>query len=580
MLEIGSLIDGKYRILNKVGQGSMGVVYMAMNERANKTWAIKEVQKDGKQDFEVVKQGLIVETDMLKRLDHAHLPSIVDVIDSNESFLIVMDFIEGRTLKAILDDEGAQPQEDVIEWAKQLCDVLGYLHSRKPPIVYRDMKPSNVMLKPDGSVILFDFGTAREYKETSVEDTVCLGTRGYAAPEQYGGHGQTDARTDIYCLGATMYHLLTGHNPSQPPFEMYPIRQWNANLSSGLEAIILKCTSENPEKRYQSCAELLYALEHYWETDKAYRKKQCAAFRNFLIPASFAVIFGISSAVFYGLRTGEKNSTYEAYISEAKGSVSQEEELENYRAAIAVDPGRADAYMGLLNELLLADGVLTSEESQKLREILIGRTEGSQETYQEQFRNSNPEGYLQFAYEAGLSYYYRFEERGNKKNAKAYFEYVKDNGAGYQLEASKIARAERLYKISNYYSQIGIPDAAGDEDTSFGDYWEDLTAISEGNLVEADNPTTALVVYRELAVQIVTNTVAFKSAGITREQMEEQLENIKARLKSDFKNVNETVRSEMKKLEEAVEKAELAIQSTYAQVQGETEAGGTNGKNE
>lgn len=172
MLEIGSLIDGKYRILNKVGQGSMGVVYMAMNERANKTWAIKEVQKDGKQDFEVVKQGLIVETDMLKRLDHAHLPSIVDVIDSNESFLIVMDFIEGRTLKAILDDEGAQPQEDVIEWAKQLCDVLGYLHSRKPPIVYRDMKPSNVMLKPDGSVILFDFGTAREYKETSVEDTV------------------------------------------------------------------------------------------------------------------------------------------------------------------------------------------------------------------------------------------------------------------------------------------------------------------------------------------------------------------------------------------------------------------------
>ena len=272
MLEIGSLIDGKYRILNKVGQGSMGVVYMAMNERANKTWAIKEVQKDGKQDFEVVKQGLIVETDMLKRLDHAHLPSIVDVIDSNESFLIVMDFIEGRTLKAILDDEGAQPQEDVIEWAKQLCDVLGYLHSRKPPIVYRDMKPSNVMLKPDGSVILFDFGTAREYKETSVEDTVCLGTRGYAAPEQYGGHGQTDARTDIYCLGATMYHLLTGHNPSQPPFEMYPIRQWNANLSSGLEAIILKCTSENPEKRYQSCAELLYALEHYWETDKADRK--------------------------------------------------------------------------------------------------------------------------------------------------------------------------------------------------------------------------------------------------------------------------------------------------------------------
>lgn len=106
------------------------------------------------------------------------------------------------------------------------------------------MKPSNVMLKPDGNVMLIDFGTAREFKSTSVADTTCLGTQGYAAPEQFGGHGQTDARTDIYCLGATMYHLITGHNPALPPYEMYPIRQWNPMLSSGLEEIILKCTQK------------------------------------------------------------------------------------------------------------------------------------------------------------------------------------------------------------------------------------------------------------------------------------------------------------------------------------------------
>ena len=112
------------------------------------------------------------------------------------------------------------------------------------------------MLKPDGNVMLIDFGTAREFKSTSVADTTCLGTQGYAAPEQFGGHGQTDARTDIYCLGATMYHLVTGHNPATPPYEMYPIRQWNPMLSSGLEEIILECTQRNPEDRYQSCAEL------------------------------------------------------------------------------------------------------------------------------------------------------------------------------------------------------------------------------------------------------------------------------------------------------------------------------------
>lgn len=102
--------------------------------------------------------------------------------------------------------------------------------------------------------MIIDFGTAREFKETSIEDTSCLGTQGYAAPEQYGGHGQTDARTDIYTLGATMYHLLTGHNPSLPPYEMYPIRRWNPALSSGLEEIVLKCTQRNPNDRYQSCA--------------------------------------------------------------------------------------------------------------------------------------------------------------------------------------------------------------------------------------------------------------------------------------------------------------------------------------
>lgn len=129
MLPIGSVVEGKYKILNKVGQGGMSVVYLAMNERANKQWAIKEVRKDGVQDYEVVRQGLAVETDMLKKLQHDNLPGIIDVIDNDETFLIVMDYIEGNPLSKTLKEFGAQPQEDVIRWAKQLCDVLGYLHA-------------------------------------------------------------------------------------------------------------------------------------------------------------------------------------------------------------------------------------------------------------------------------------------------------------------------------------------------------------------------------------------------------------------------------------------------------------------
>ena len=128
MLEIGSIVDGKYKILNVVGKGGMSVVYLAMNERANKQWAIKEVRKDGVQNFEVVKQNLIVETELLKKFNHPNLPSIIDVIDGDGTFLIVMDYIEGNPLSKALETSGAQAQEDVIEWSKQLCDVLGYLH--------------------------------------------------------------------------------------------------------------------------------------------------------------------------------------------------------------------------------------------------------------------------------------------------------------------------------------------------------------------------------------------------------------------------------------------------------------------
>ena len=317
MLENGTIIDGKYKILNKIGQGGMSVVYLAMNEKANKQWAIKEVRKDVSKDFEIIRQGLITETNLLKKLSHPNLPSIIDVIDTEDTFLIVMDYIEGNPLTVLLEESGAQPQDLVISIALQLCDVLSYLHTREKPIIYRDMKPANVMLKPNGEVVLIDFGIAREYKQQNIADTTCLGTQGYAAPEQFGGQGQTDARTDIYCLGATSYHLLTGHNPSEPPYEMYPIRYWNENLSSGLEEIILTCTQKNPDDRYQNCEELRYALEHYMEMDDAYRRKEKRQLRTFTtLVASAAVCL----AVGIGFQVAEgslKNDNYETYLSDA-----------------------------------------------------------------------------------------------------------------------------------------------------------------------------------------------------------------------------------------------------------------------
>ena len=429
MLEIGSLVDGKYKILNKVGQGGMSVVYLAMNEKANKQWAVKEVRKDGIKDFEVVKQGLVAETDILKRLSHPNLPSIIDVIDTDESFIIIMDYIQGNSLNKALDEFGAQPQENVIAWAKQLCDVLGYLHTRTPAIIYRDMKPANIMLKPDGNVTLIDFGPAREYKEKNLADTTCLGTVGYAAPEQFGGMGQTDARTDIYCLGATLYHLVTGKNPCEPPYEIKPIREVNPSLSSGFERIILKCTQRDPNDRYQSAAELMYALEHYEEIDDIYRRKQTKKLKTFLASATLAAVFGLTSIGAHFMAEQKKSENYDEILKTAAA-------VEDYYVAILTDPTRTEAYSGL-NDHLTADYLLEKPEGQQLQQLLAGldqeRSDGFSESVDvlNQLKLSNPSGYEEVCFDIGwsfLSYYDTDIDRDRYANAEKWFRNMRDNG--------------------------------------------------------------------------------------------------------------------------------------------------------
>ena len=470
MLEIGSLVDGKYKILNKVGQGGMSVVYLAMNEKANKQWAVKEVRKDGIKDFEVVKQGLVAETDILKKLSHPSLPSIIDVIDTDDSFIIIMDYIQGNSLNKALDEYGAQPQENVIEWAKQLCDVLGYLHTRNPAIIYRDMKPANIMLKPDGNVTLIDFGTAREFKEKNLADTTCLGTVGYAAPEQFGGMGQTDARTDIYCLGATLYHLVTGMNPCEPPYDIYPIRQINPTLSSGLERIIMKCTQRNPDDRYQSAAELMYALEHYGEIDDTYRKKQKKKLAGFLTTALLTVAFaGVS---IWGYLGGEskRGENYDYLLANANTP-------EAYYQAILTDTSRTDAYIGNddvdgLVEFLISDGELNGNENKVLTKLKGGLESQDSRGYTttvdvlKHLQERNPEGYKKVCYEIGEAYLFYYNvgvEKDKYATAATWFQYAGDAYpvAGMYCDISaclqniaKFSKAEQHAKLYEEYQKL------------------------------------------------------------------------------------------------------------------------------
>ena len=359
MLEIGSLLDGKYKILNKIGQGGMSVVYLAMNEKANKQWAIKEMRKEKNKNYEIMKQSLITEKNLLKELKHPYLPSIADIIENDDTIIIVMDYVEGRPLSDILSEEGVIEEDKVADYAIQLCDVLDYLHSQNPPIIYRDLKPANIMLRPDGKITLIDFGTARKYNYDSVSDTTCLGTIGYAAPEQFAGETlrQTDARTDIYNLGATMYHLLTGVNPSEPPYELYPIRRWDESLSNGLEKIILRATRKDPDKRFNDCKEMSYALQHFRDLDDSYIATQKKKIYLFAASLILSFTFFSMAIVVNGMEKREISKLYNNYLSEAalkiasagSENVVDSDILKLFRDAINISPNSTEAYIRMLD---------------------------------------------------------------------------------------------------------------------------------------------------------------------------------------------------------------------------------------
>ena len=341
MARIGEIIDGKYEILSEVGRGGMSVVYLAMDKRLNKQWAIKEFRKDKDDDSKQrALEALLREANLMKKLDHPTLPRITDIIEDAQTVYVIMDYIEGESLNKVLDAYGPQPQEAVIEWAKQLCDVLDYLHTQDPPVIYRDMKPANIMLKPNGTVQLIDFGIAREYKEGQVGDTESLGTRGYAAPEMFSQDLQSDARSDIYCLGVTLYHLVTGKSPAEPPYEIYPIRHWNPNLSSALEWVIEKCTQLNPNDRFQSCAEITYVLENLSTFDDAVIRKRKRKLRVFLATAASALVVGLVSAGCFVGSTADKDNSFNDLIAS-----------EQYVEALSINDTDPHVYDKLIDQI-------------------------------------------------------------------------------------------------------------------------------------------------------------------------------------------------------------------------------------
>ena len=261
-----SMLQGRYIIAGQVGRGGMGAVYAASDTRiGQRRVAIKEMSQANLDEagLRAATERFQLEARMLASMQHPNLPHIYDAFSENGRSYLVMDFIDGKTLQQVLREQPGKPLQvaQVLLYARQLCDVLAYLHQQNPPIIFRDVKPTNIMVNEKGQVFLIDFGIARFFKEGQEQDTILLGSPGYAPPEQHG-IAQTNPRSDLYGLGATLHYCLTGRDPYYSPhhFDFPSIQQYNPQVPPELDRLIQSMVAQDEKQRPASALEVQKAL--------------------------------------------------------------------------------------------------------------------------------------------------------------------------------------------------------------------------------------------------------------------------------------------------------------------------------
>ncbi len=271
MLETGSVVQERYRVVRLLGQGGMGSVYRAWDLRLKVPVALKELLPQPGLDDEML-MGLRVqfeqEAGVLARLNHPNLVRVTDFFEENERAYLVMDFVEGRSLADTIIQEGAQPEQKVLDWGRQLLEALDYCHTHG--VVHRDIKPQNIIVKPDGAAMLVDFGLVKLWDPNDPRTRTVMrgmGTPEYAPPEQYGAAtDHTGPASDIYSLGATLYHLLTGQAPPTAtermavPEQFVPLRKLVPTVSQRAETLVMKALALSVSERWQSARQMLEVL--------------------------------------------------------------------------------------------------------------------------------------------------------------------------------------------------------------------------------------------------------------------------------------------------------------------------------
>lgn len=341
MLEINSIFDDRFKITGVIGKGGMGTVYLASELQDQSMWAVKE-----QLITDANRKLLVSEAELLAKLTHPALPRLRYGKENGGYLYLVMDYVDGSTLEDIIQSGRKPNEKTIIGWFIQACQVLEYLHGLETPVVYRDLKPSNIMIdRRSGNIKIIDFGIAQEYSGQKADVEVAALTRGYAAPEQYDSRYHLDVRTDIYALGVTIHYLVTGKDPNQPPFHFRPVRKLAPGASYAIEKILKKCLQPNPDKRYANVALLLSDLAHMDSLEKDIRER--LRWRRILVTALTAAVAVVALIVYTMNRDAREKEIldYYDYFIRAEEAGSFDDAMEILRQAVNSNPDNPEAYV-------------------------------------------------------------------------------------------------------------------------------------------------------------------------------------------------------------------------------------------
>lgn len=536
MLVQGSVLEDRYRIERKTGEGGASTVYEAVQLRTGRRLAVKELTARSGEEASSEKLAL------LKRLRHPGLPMILDVLEEDGRAVLVMEYVEGITLQQEMDRRRREQQvfrlEEVLNLGEDLCRILEYLHTLPEPLLYGDLKPGNIMLRKNGQPVLVDLGTVGLLEEPDQTQTGSIGSPGYAAPEQFHKDLPRGEAADLYALGAVLHQLITGIDPAEKLFYFEKITKavpdWEHRYRGsrreflGLERILERCTRFRSGERYQSAEELLADLQTpLCLLPESRGDRICHSLS--LIFIFFGIFFGILAARSDYLTDVIRQEGKEFCLMKARRT--EPEQCDAWiQEALEFCPGDSACFSVLLDRLL-ADGYFAGEEQLRIRSLLDQHAEGEAQDH-EALMHRDVYGFFRFAYRIGTAYLYASDGLPDYTAAEEWLQEALKTGGEWIPAADKeeeekqllLRRTEILKIICSYRGEVLTEGYRTDAPASLRIYWNSLSELLEEDFPTGNLLVTELGLWREVLGLLADWPSELKEAGVDWIQQEKAAE--------------------------------------------------------